>query len=48
MTKIESVLAIIGGIKIIAIALAPLFPVGSKPARFLNWIGTQLRGLKSP
>jgi hypothetical protein len=45
MTKLESVLVIIGAVQVIATALAPLFPVGSKPARFLNWIGTQFRGL---
>lgn len=45
MDKLEQFLVVVGAIKVLAIALAPLFPVGSKPARFLNWIGMQLKGL---
>jgi hypothetical protein len=45
MNKVEQFLAVVGAIKVLATALAPLFPVGSKPARFLNWIGMQLKGL---
>lgn len=45
MNKLEQVLAVVGAVKVLAIALAPMFPVGSKPALFLNWVGMQLRGL---
>lgn len=45
MNKVEQFLVVVGAIKVLAIALAPLFPVGSKPAGFLNWIGMQLKGL---
>jgi hypothetical protein len=47
MNYVTTALEIIGAIKVIATALAPLFPVGSKTAWFLNWVGIQLKGLKS-
>ena len=41
--RVTQIFATIGAICTLATALAPLFPVGSRPARFLNWLGSQTR-----
>lgn len=44
---IDQTLAIYGAVCLLATALSPLFPVDSRPAKILNWIGSQTRGLRS-
>jgi hypothetical protein len=43
MTTVSSILAVYGAVCALATALAPFFPPGSKTAKVLNWIGSQLR-----